>query len=75
MNAQGGLRGPRGDGHKAAGSDRVAENQPHAVAGAARESHHLHCTQAPHQGRSQPVFEEVPIIQMTTITSCFDRFE
>lgn len=45
------------------------------MGGAAREHPHLHCTPSLPQGRSEPVFEEVPIVQMTEVIDCFDMFE
>lgn len=51
------------------------EHWPHAVARAAGEYRHLHCAPSLPQGRSEPVFEEVPIVQMTKVSSCLDVFE
>ena len=61
---------------KGAGWDPAREEcWPHVVAGAAREYRHLHCASSLPQGRSEPVFEEVPIVQMTKVISCLDVFE
>lgn len=69
------LLGTRWGHPKGAGWDAATEeHQPHTVAGAAREYCHLHCTPSLPQGRSDPVFEEVPIVQMTDVIICFGVF-
>lgn len=45
------------------------------MVGTAREYRHLHCAPSLPQGRSEPVFEEVPVVQMTDVINCVDIFE